>query len=40
MTNPKGVEKGVAAITLNGTAVDFIPVQQPGSSVNIEVTMG
>ena len=40
VTNPKGVEKGVAEIRLNGENVDFIPVQAPGSVSEIEVIMG
>mgnify|MGYP003177759183 FL=1 len=40
VTNPKGVEKGVAEIRLNGETVDFIPVQAPGSVSEIEVIMG
>ena len=40
VTNPKGVEKGVAEIRLNGETVDSIPVQAPGSVSEIEVIMG
>ena len=40
VTNPRGVEKGVARITLNGMAADRIPVQQPGTVSFVEVTMG
>ena len=40
VTNPKGVEKGVAKIRLNGETVDSIPVQAPGSVSEIEVIMG
>lgn len=40
VTNPKGVEKGVAEIRLNGETVDSIPVQVPGSVSEIEVIMG
>lgn len=40
VTNPKGVEKGVAEIRLNGETVDSIPVQAPGSVSKIEVIMG
>ena len=40
VTNPKGVEKGVAEIRLNGKTVDSIPVQAPGSVSEIEVIMG
>lgn len=40
VTNPKGVEKGVAEIRLNGETVDSIPVQALGSVSEIEVIMG
>ena len=40
VTNPKGVEKGVAEIRLNGETMDSIPVQAPGSVSEIEVIMG
>lgn len=40
VTNPKGVEKGVACVTLNGMTADHIPVQQPGTVAEIEVVMG
>lgn len=40
VANPKGVEKGVAEIRLNGETVDSIPVQAPGSVSEIEVIMG
>lgn len=40
VTNPQGVEKGVASMTLNGIAADYIPVQQPGAVAKIEVVMG
>ena len=40
VTNPKGVEKGVAEIRLNGETVDSIPVQATGSVSEIEVIMG
>ena len=40
VTNPKGVDKGVAEIRLNGETVDSIPVQAPGSVSEIEVIMG
>ena len=40
VTNPKGVEKGVAEIRLNGETVDSIPVQAPGSVSEVEVIMG
>ena len=40
VTNPKGVEKGVAEIRLNGETVDSIPVQAPGSVSEIEIIMG
>jgi N,N'-diacetylchitobiose phosphorylase len=39
--NPKGVQKGVAAVTLNGSAVRLpIPPQKPGSVNDVRVTMG
>ena len=38
--NPKGVEKGVASITLNGAAVETIPVQPAGTVSIVEVIMG
>ena len=38
--NPKGVEKGVAEIRLNGGKVERIEAQQPGTVCNIEVIMG
>ena len=40
VTNPKGVEKGVASITLNGVPVKVLPVQPVGSVCNVEVIMG
>ena len=40
VTNPAGVEKGVAQIRLNGMEVKEIPVQSAGSTVKIEVVMG
>ena len=40
VTNPRGVEKGVAAVTLDGEKVTEIPARRPGSRVEIEVTMG
>jgi N,N'-diacetylchitobiose phosphorylase len=38
--NPGGVEKGVTSISLNGEAVDAIPVCPPGSINEVVVTMG
>ncbi len=39
--NPKGVEKGVESVTLNGRpVVNPIPVQQPGSINDVVVIMG
>ncbi len=39
--NPKGVQKGVASVKLNGKAVAMpIPVQKAGSKNSVEVTMG
>ena len=40
VTNPQGVEKGVAELRLNGKTVETIPVQEPGSVSEIEVVMG
>ena len=40
VANPRGVEKGVAGMTLNGVAVDRVPAQQPGSVAEIDVVMG
>ena len=40
VTNPRGVEKGVAEIRLNGEIVGTIPVQAPGTVSEIEVIMG
>ncbi len=39
--NPRGVEKGVASVTLNGQPVDrLIPPQRLGSVSQVTVTMG
>lgn len=40
VSNPNGVEKGVASITMNGKQVDSLPVMEPGSSCQVEVIMG
>ena len=40
VTNPKGVEKGVARITLDGETVSKIPVMEAGTAAQIEVIMG
>ena len=40
VANPRGVEKGVAGMTLNGVAVHRVPAQQPGSVAEIDVVMG
>lgn len=40
VVNPKGVEKGVASITLNGGAVERVPVMPIGSVNEVMVTMG
>ena len=42
VTKPKGIEKGVAAMTVNGEEVsgNLIPVQQAGSKCIVHVTMG
>ncbi len=40
--NPKGVEKGVACVTLDGRALEgnLVPAQRKGTSHEVEVTMG
>ena len=39
--NPKGVQKGVTTVTLNGKPAAFpIPQQAPGSTNEVLVTMG
>ncbi|HIT34165.1 MAG TPA: N,N'-diacetylchitobiose phosphorylase [Candidatus Faecousia intestinigallinarum] len=40
VSNPDGVEKGVARMTLNGVAMAHIPAQHPGTVSSIEVIMG
>jgi N,N'-diacetylchitobiose phosphorylase len=41
VTNPRGVQKGVQSITLNGEPVDgAIPPQQAGSANQVTVVMG
>lgn len=42
ITNPKGVEKGVASVTVDGTAItgNVLPVFEAGSSHNVEVVLG
>ena len=40
VTNPKGVEKGVVSILLNGAKVDILPAMPGGSVCNVEVVMG
>lgn len=40
VSNPKGVEKGVAFMTLNGEKTDHIPPQQSGTVAVVEVVMG
>lgn len=40
VTNPCGVEKGVREMRLDGAAVEVIPVQKPGTTVRIDVTLG
>ena len=38
--NPRGVEKGVACVTVNGTPVDAVPVMPAGSVNEVSVIMG
>ena len=40
--NPKGVQKGVAAVTADGKPItgNVLPVAPAGSSVTVEVTLG
>ena len=42
VTNPKGVQKGVAAVTVDGASIsgNVLPVAEPGSRVAVEVTLG
>ena len=42
VSNPDHVSKGVKSLTVNGTAVEgfVIPVQEEGSTVEVEVVMG
>ncbi len=42
VTNPKGVQKGVAAVTVDGAPIsgNVLPVAEPGSRVAVEVTLG
>lgn len=40
VTNPNGVEKGVASMTVDGQKVDRIPAMSAGSVCHVEVTMG
>lgn len=40
VTNPKGVQKGVASITVDGKAVEKLPVLPAGSVCHAEVVMG
>ncbi len=40
VANPRGAEKGVALIMLNGQQVDKIPVMRPGSVNHIDIVMG
>lgn len=39
VSNPSGVEKGVASITVNGETADAIPVMPAGTQCTVEVTM-
>ena len=38
--NPKGVEKGVVSVTVNGAAADRVPVMPKGSVNEVKVIMG
>lgn len=40
VSNPKGVEKGVASMTLDGQPVQILPILAPGSVCQVEVVMG
>ena len=40
VTNPNGVEKGVASITVDGKKVDVLPILPAGSVCKAEVVMG
>ena len=40
VTNPKGVEKGVESVLLNGKEVKVLPVLPEGSIAEVEVIMG
>ncbi|MGN0976967.1 MAG: GH36-type glycosyl hydrolase domain-containing protein, partial [Faecousia sp.] len=40
VTNPKGVEKGIASITINGEKADTLPVMPAGSVNEVTVVMG
>ena len=40
VTNPNGVEKGVASITVDGKKVDVVPALPAGSVCHVEVIMG
>ena len=40
VTNPNGVEKGVASITLDGKRVDVLPILPAGTVCEVEVVMG
>ena len=42
MENPKGVQKGVAAVTVDGKPItgNVLPIAPAGSSVTVEVTLG
>ena len=42
VTNPRGVQKGVSQILMDGRAIsgNVLPVAAPGSRVTVEVTMG
>ena len=40
VTNPKGVEKGVVSMEMDGVKVKRLPPLQAGASCRVEVTMG
>ena len=40
VTNPNGVEKGVASILMDGKKVEALPVLPAGTSCSVEVVMG
>lgn len=40
VSNPKGIEKGVTSIVMDGKNVKSLPVLAPGSTCQVEVVMG